>query len=328
MGNWMTSLVGADVEVASIQSDYLVLRHAGQTRAFHIHSRSRAPRLSELARPATPDAILVTPSLTPSAETRLRRLGWSWVTDAGQLHLRFDDHVVDMAVPPKTWQRTPRPKQLGVRGTGTFAVLRRLLLQRRWRQVELAAATGVTQARVSQILKLLKDEGIAIRDGDGWGVADWNRGLETWLSSYPGPRGVTTYWSGLDDVWTNTLTALGGLPDEAVVSGDVAADLLAPWRQPRVATIYVPAMDSLARTGLVAVTAPDDGTVAVCVPADRSVWPIEPIERTFRDRTLHVADPLQVLVDVAHETDADSPAEAERLIGWIKNEYAVGNRYG
>ena len=61
---------------------------------------------------------------------------------------------------------------LGARGTGTFAVLRRLLLQRRWRQVELAAMSGVTQARVSQILNLLKDEGIAIRDGDGWGVTD------------------------------------------------------------------------------------------------------------------------------------------------------------
>jgi len=66
----------------------------------------------------------------------------------------------------------------------------------------------------------------------------------------------------------------------------------------------------------------------VCVPADPSVWPIEPIERTFRNRTLRVADPLQVLVDVARKRDADSAAAAERLINWIKNEYAAGDGHG
>lgn len=320
----MESLVGADVDVASVEPGRLVLRHDGETQAFTLRRLSRPPRLSELARPANANAMLIAPRLTASAEAKLRKLGWSWVTDAGQLHLRFADHVVDTAVPLKTSRRESKALRLSPRGTGTFAVLRRLLLRPRWRQVELAAASGVTQARVSQILNLLRSGGIASHDGDGWYVTDWDRGLETWLSSYPGPRGVTTYWSGLDDIWTNALTALGGLSGEAVLSGDVAADLLAPWRQPRFASIYAPAMDNLARTGLVAVAAPDDGTVAVCVPHDRSVWPIEPIERTFRDRTLHVADPLQVLADVAREDDADSAAAAERLLDWIKNEYAAG----
>lgn len=104
----------------------------------------------------------------------------------------------------------------------------------------------------------------------------------------------------------------------------MAADLVAPWRHPRSATIYVPAMDNLARTGLVAVAAPDDGTVAVCVPNDRSVWPIEPVDRTFRERTIRIADPLQVLNDVLAAADVDSAAAADGLITWIKRGYDGG----
>lgn len=318
----MDLLVGANVDVTSVDADRLVLRHNGRTQEFKIHRRLRPPRLSELARPTNADAMLVAPSLTRSAEAKLRKLGWSWVTDAGQLHLRFVDQVVDMAAPPKTTRPESKTTRLGARGTGTFAVLRRLLVRPRWRQVELAAAIGLTQARVSQVLTVLSEAHLATRDNDGWGVTDWDRALEVWLSSYAGSRGVTTYWSGLDDIWTSTMTALDRLPAAAVVSGDIAADLIAPWRQPRVATIYVPAMDNLARTGLVAVTAPDDGTVAVCVPDDRSVWPIDPIERTFRDRKLHVADPLQIVWDIARAEDTDSAAAAERLTAWIKREYA------
>ncbi len=321
---WVESFAGVDVDVSSVEHDRLVLRHAGQLQAFKIHRRSRPPRLSELAPPLTADAIFVAPSLTASSEAKLRKLGWSWVTDAGQLHLRFTDHVVEQADAMKTATPESKRTRLPVRGTGTLAVLRRLLIQPRWRQVDLAAATALTQARVSQVLSMLSEAGLAARDSDGWGVTDWDRALQAWLSSYPGARGVTTYWSGLDDVWSNTLRALDGLPDDAVVSGDVAADMVAPWRQPRSATIYVPMMDNLARTALVAVTAPADGTVAVCVPDDRSVWPIEPIQRTFRDRTLHVADPLQVLVDVGREEDPDSAPAADHLTDWIKHEYASG----
>jgi hypothetical protein len=323
VARWIESLASADVDVASVESDRLVLRHAGQTQAFTMHTRSRPPRVSELGPPVAADAMLVAPSLTASSEAKLRKLGWSWATDAGQLHLRFADRVVESAASVKT-ARVPGQTMtmpLAARGTGTFAVLRRLLLAPRWRQVQLAAAAGLTQARVSQILNMLTGAGLAARHSDGWAITDWDRALQVWLSSYPGPRGVTTYWSGLDDVWSNTLTALGGLPEEAVVSGDVAADLLAPWRQPRSATIYVPAMDDLSRTGLVPLTMPADGTVAICVPGDRSVWPIETITRTFRDRKIRVADPLQVLGDVVSADDADSASAGEHLTNWIRHEY-------
>jgi hypothetical protein len=285
--------------------------------------------VSELTSPASDDALMVAPSLTASSLARLQELGWSWVTDAGQLHLRFPNRVVeepaiavDVERSPDYFLRLPR------RGLGTFAVLRRLLLSTPLLQVDLATATGLTQPRVSQILSRLSDQGLVVRDITGWAPTDWDRGLEVWLSSYPGPHGLVTYWSGLDDVWSTTLTALNALPDDAVVSGDVAADLLEPWRQPQSAMIYVPAMDNLAGTGLVQVPAPADGAVAVCVPDDRTVWPADPITRPFRDRMISIADPLQVLSDVAKAQDEDSARAAEHLTKWIRDQYADGASNG
>ncbi|HVV77169.1 MAG TPA: hypothetical protein VHC43_14155 [Mycobacteriales bacterium] len=272
---------------------------------------------------------MVAPSLSVSAEARLRELGWSWVTDAGQLHLRFPGHAVDAAGNRGRPARAPTSSaRRSARGVGTFAVVRRMLLVSHSRQVELAAATGLTQPRISQILNRLAADDIVARDENGWTLTDWDRALQAWLSSYPGPRGVVTYWSGLDDVWSSTLTALDALPDTAVVSGDAAADLLAPWRQPRLATVYVTSMDDLGATGLVQVTPRSEGTVAVCVPDDRTVWPTAPITRTFRDRTINLADPVQVLRDVRLAEDDDARQAAERLVDWIKNQYVVTALHG
>jgi hypothetical protein len=175
---------------------------------------------------------------------------------------------------------------------------------------------------VSQILRNLSEIDLVDRESDGWTLTDWDQALKVWLATYPGPRGVVTYWSGLEDVWSSTLTALDGLPDSVVVSGDPAADLLAPWRQPRVATIYAPSMGDLTSTGLVQVAASTDGTVAVCVPEDRTVWPTEPITRTFRDRPVNVADPIQVLSDVTRSPDENAIQAAVGLTRWIKAQYA------
>jgi hypothetical protein len=324
----MEAFADAAVDLTSIDSGRIVLRHADCARSFRLHQRVRPLRPSEVSAPLTTDALLVAPSVTASVEARLRQLGWSWVTDDGRLHLRFGDHVVDNAGPSPSPRIESQAMNLPARGTGTFAVLRRLLVRPHWRQVQLAEASGLTQARVSQVLAGLSDAGLVARDSDGWAVTDWERALQIWLLSYPGPRGVTTYWSGIDDVWSNTLSALDGLPDQAAVSGDVAADLLAPWRQPRSATIYVSAINNLAGTGLVQVTARDEGTVAVCVPRDRSVWPLEPIDRTFRDRKIHVADPFQVLNDIVSADGEDSASAAERLTTWIRHEYNGGIDHG
>jgi hypothetical protein len=321
----MQTLAEAGVEVVSVDAERLVLSHGASGHPFTLHRRSRPPRLSEIAAPTTANALLVTPRLTSSAQAKLRDLGWSWATDAGQLRLRFPDHLVDL--PGAQPAKAARPNQvarLAGRGIGAFAVLRRMMLIPRLRQVQLASMTGLTQPRVSQILATLSDAGLVTRTSGGWEVIDWDQALQAWLASYPGPGGVTTYWTGLDDIWSSATTALTALPHDAVVSGDVAADLLAPWRQPQTATVYARAMDSLVRTGLVQVPSAADGAVAICVPEDITVWPSEPLAREFRDQAISLADPIQVLSDLVRAQDDDSEQAAAHLARWIKARYVEG----
>jgi hypothetical protein len=320
--SWVDALAAAGVEVASADRCHVQLRHAGVSRSFSLRRRSRSPRPSELEPACSPDALLIAPRLSASSQARLLDLGWSWVTETGQLHLQFADHVIDArAGTAEPTTRSPAAAPLPTRGTGTFAVLRRLLLGRPARQVELASAAGVTQPRVSQILATLAKDGLVTRESAGWRVTDRDDTLQAWLAQYPGPGGVTTYWTGLDDAWSQALAVLSVLPPDAVVSGDLGADLLAPWRQPRHATIYTPTLHELARTGLVQVGAHAEGTVTVCAPADRSVWPAEAISRRFRDQAISVADPLQVLWDVRAAADEDSAQAADHLMRWLRQQY-------
>jgi hypothetical protein len=317
--NWVDTLAALGVEVASADAQHVALRHAGRSRSFLLDRRSRQPRPSELAAAASPDALLIAPKLSVSSQERLLDLGWSWITDAGQVHLRFGDHVVSS--PARTSEpasQSPVIASALIRGIGTFAVIRRLLVgPPPASQADLALTTGVTQPRVSQILQALVRQGLVTRYEGMWRITDWDYVLQSWLAQYPGPGGTTTCWTGLDDVWSQAVAALSVLPGEAVVSGDLGADLLAPWRQPRRATVYVPALCDLKQTGLVQVGGTADTAVAVCVPDDRSVWPAEAITRSFRGHRIRVADPIQVLWDMQAAADDDSIQAAEQVARWL-----------
>lgn len=209
-----------------------------------------------------------------------------------------------------------------VRGVGGFAVLRRLLEapeDATVRQRDLALGTGLTQARVSQLLAALRRDDIVDGSRAAWRVADRDRAFDAWLRGYPGPGGTVTHWTSLDDMWTTTLALLDILPAGTVASGDAGADLLAPWRRPEHAVLYAPHLPDLSRSGLVQVASTDRPTVSVCVPADRTVWPVAPTARAFRNRPVLIADPLQVLWDLARETGVDADQAVDRLRTWIRH---------
>lgn len=320
MTSWTEAFAVAGVEVTSAEPCRMVLRHAGRSEPFSVHRHGRSPRLSELRPAPSPDALLVAPALTRAAQVRLSELGWSWATNAGQLHVRFSDHVVEA---PESQAPTTIPTggRVQTGGRGAFAVLRRLLLDGHMFQMELARSAGISQPRVSQILSEMVRQDLVRRDPKGWALTDWDAALDLWLASYPGPDGVATYWTGLDDVWSQTLAALTRLPEDATVSGDAGADLLAPWRRPARATLYASVLCDLSTTGLVQVTA-REATLVTCSPLDRSVWPISEIARPFRQQHVKVADPLQVLWDVQRVHDSDSEQAAGVLRTWLRREYA------
>lgn len=319
--NWAEALSAAGAEIVSATRDRVTLRSVHGEQSFTVHRRSRPPYPSEFTVPAAGNALLVAPRLTPAVEARLAELGWSWATGAGQVRVRFGEHVITPEPAPE-----PAIPPAVIRGTAAFLALRRLLASP-MRQGDLAAAMGVSQPRASRVLSDLAGQGLVARDDGRWQVRDWDQAAAAWLARYPGPGGTVTWWSALDtDPWALTLTALSVLPAEAVVSGDTGADLIAPWRRPARAVIYTPGWHDLERAGLVQAGAPGSTVITVCVPEDRGVWPAEPFTRTFRDRRVNAADPFQVLWDVRRTGDADSAEAAGHLLGRLRERHEENRR--
>lgn len=132
-----------------------------------------------------------------SAQVRARLLeaGWSWVSDKGHVHLRFPGAVVDADPTAPQVVRPPKPP-VRARGVGGFAVLRRIIEAPEGtavRQVDLAATTGMSQARVSQLLSLWRRDGIVEGGRAAWQARDRARALDVWLAGLR--RGIGRFTS-------------------------------------------------------------------------------------------------------------------------------------
>ena len=326
--SWTDALVAAGVTVLSVDEQVVELQLDRSRRRFQVALRSRSPHPSEVGGPPGSNALLVAPHLSAECQKRLRELGWSWTTRAGQVHLRFPHRDFDAAPMRRSAPAQAATGPLARRGLGAYSLLRWFLTppqQVSPQQIDLAWDLGISHARVSQLLAVLTTAGLlANRDG-AWTVLDWPEALDVWLAGYPGPGGTVTHWTGLDDLWTQTSRVLDALPEGAVVSGGAGADALAPWALPRRSVIYTRAQPNLMDIGLVPVTSAEEATVSVCVPRDRSVWPLQPLVRSVGDRDIGVADPLQVLWDLQQDPSPDSGQAAERLRAWIQNRYAPRN---
>jgi hypothetical protein len=176
---------------------------------------------------------------------------------------------------------------------------------------------------VSQTLRQLQRAGLVLRaeaDGrTGWVADDWDALLDWWLTTYPGPGGITTYWYGLTSPREQAGAVIAALADgerRVAVSGDVAADEIAPWRRPGRAVIYAEIRDGkdgpdLTATGLTP-SGPAEATLELIVPADPGVW-VAP-SPTGAESTLPLADMLQVFWDVRRAPGADSDQALAALL--------------
>lgn len=212
------------------------------------------------------------------------------------------------------------------RGPGVFT-LGRLLLQRpSSTQVTLARWSGLSQPRVSQILTRLTDLELVGRGQVGWRPLNWDRLCDWWLTHYPGPGGVATWWLGLDQPGDQLQSVLAALEphvrEGVVVSGDVAADQIVPWRRPAQLILYSRTGADLSRAGLVPVATRAEATTGLIVAADPGVWlsGYRHESRFAPDDTLtggdgsslRVADGLQVLYDVCRSPGPDADEAAQR----------------
>jgi hypothetical protein len=319
-------LVDAGVEMTAPDARHVELSRDGRRVRLLLKVSPRALKpggVKRLTVQAAEPGLLVLPAASAEVRRVAERAGWSWlVAGPGGVRgsIRFDDAVVLIGgeEPGDASLRRTRPGRVP---WGSLAVVRCLFVRPALTQAALAELTHLSQPRISQILKALAGAGLVEKIGGGWVPRDLDGLLRHWLDTYPGPGGVSTYWFGLDAPRDQAKTVIRRLSRDAastsatgepaaVVSGDVAADLIAPWRTPIRAVIYARAGADLTEDGFTPV-GNDEATLELVVPHDSGVWSQglgRQAGRTFD--ALPTAGPLQVLWDLMR---APGPDRAEAV---------------
>jgi hypothetical protein len=182
-------------------------------------------------------------------------------------------------------------------------------------QAEIARRLGVSHVAVGKQLPMSTE--LAVRTPAGWQVADRAACWDRFMSQYPGPRGLTTYWSATGDLAAQLARIEQAAHDRGdappAVSGDFAADLYAPWRRPNRAVAYVVEQPSLEEYGFATVRSAD-ATVELRTPRDPTVLPMS------RDRpamtagtTRRYTDPLMTAWDLRRSPGGDVDEALEQL---------------
>lgn len=190
-----------------------------------------------------------------------------------------------------------------------------VLTREHLRQVDIAAAVAVTQQAVSKMAEKdpLPDTPMA---------AAARRERLTELSSAPADDGlIETYWYGMDPVVEQVRSAIrlgAELTVRILAGGEVAADVLQPWRVPTRGLVYAEELVDLSDFGLVEATA-EEATLTVRVPADPTVWTTAAWWQRVGDARrsdVTTVDPVVVLQDLSAGADLGDAAP-QRLGDWI-----------
>jgi len=183
------------------------------------------------------------------------------------------------------------------------------------RQSDIAAAVAVSQQAVS---KMAEKESLP----DTPMTKAARQELLIKLSSVPADDGlVETYWYGMDPVSEQVRSAIR-LGEELTVrilaGGEVAADMLQPWRLPARGLVYAEELVELHDFGLVEATS-DEATLTVRVPVDPTVWNTAAWWRHIHGEQksdIVTVDPVVALQDLRTGADLDDGA-IQRLGDWI-----------
>lgn len=153
-------------------------------------------------------------------------------------------------------------------------------------------------------------------EGEGLLAPDRTRLLEHWRSEYPGPGGQEFGWYGLDTApeHAEAVVGLAGqLEMKALVSGDVAADRIAPWKLPMRGRIYVSGPIDLSDEGF-APASLQEANLATCIPRDPTPWRIVPPgKEDAGSGDLPIADAVIVYWDLLLSGDQDSDEAAYQV---------------
>lgn len=303
----------------------------GVIRRLAIDERGRAPYPGELAslyqrqvdigRWGTP--TLVAPFVPETLARLLMPLGWSWADEQGNYDLalgrgmRFKQRV--STAPHRRSLKRTLPQGAG--GLGIIRFLISAPREARLRTGELAARFGITHARASQVLNKLREAHLVVNDGGAW-VGDRDALLQRFLEEYRGPGGSELAFYSLDPPQEALETLLwdyrsGTQVDlDVALSADVAADLVAPWRQPTVAVVYAA---HTSRLNLAPFVQADRASANLVVryPADSSVFGVKPVVASLRGKPVRLADPTQLIWDLYDLGGEERQEAAAHVSEWL-----------
>ncbi|MGB3376466.1 MAG: hypothetical protein WBA87_15170 [Microbacterium sp.] len=232
----------------------------------------------------------------------------AWVRDHPEVTLILGDRVIFDGVEhrPDSSPATP-PRRKGPQPFARFATARALLSgASRNDQVRLAELAGVTQGSVSNALRRLPETEEPGATFDGL------------LRDYPGPGGQSYYW------WSGSPVneQAQHLADRgALLSGDFAADRIAPWRMPERVIAYLDSPIDLSPAGYVLAHS-SDYTTLVVVAAD-------PTLRTTARAwgTGDIADPIITAYDVLRTATTGDEDEAVDMLRDVVIKQFTGTRH-
>jgi len=304
----------------------------GATAIFVVETKSRSPYPSEvpaldrardrLAQLGTP--LLLAPSISVGEGEALSERGWSWADGQGNFDLRSGAMRLRQRLP-----RTgaPPPKTGLPRAGGGLTVVRALIAYPRYftdprlTQDRLAAAAGITQARVAQVMAQLRETGL-VESRFGSSDEDRARLLDAFLDQYAGPGGEEAYFYTLEplrDVAKKLRKPSLAAAWPGAISADVGPDLIAPLRSPTVLIAYIRSPGTLELSGLVSAEGRGDANVIVRVPRDSSAFGPDalPLVRPIGATKVRLADPGQMIWDLHQLSGEDRVEAVDRLRQWV-----------
>ena len=300
-------------------SGVIELRADGLESTFAIETRRRAPYPSEIrslddrvfAISEHGAPLLLAPYVSQGIGNLLNEHGWSWADEAGNFGIRSRG----LRLFQRISNSPPKPRRNLPQGNGALAIVRFLIRMSEELgdigPTELSKIAQVSQPRASQVLAQLQRLNLIERGPDGY-HADREALLDAFLNEYRGPGGGEAMFYSLDAPSAAALDVIGALDrdnHQVAVSADVGADILAPWRSPTVAVIYIDGPVDANDIGLVAAQSPNDANVFLRFPNDTSVFRYPSLDATLSGRSVPLVDETQILWDL-HELGGDDRIEA------------------
>lgn len=248
--------------------------------------------------------LMVVPKASSEALAQARQLGISVIVGGeDDLHGMLSDgrgRWFFLEGSGETKDRAGGRKRRGPRPWGLYAVAFEVLAQfpHRPRQVDLARNLDLSQGLVSRALHRVHKIASPTDDDPRPAIAQWLR------EDYPTDTRATTTWMTLGSPAESARSVSHLLSKHQIphaVSGQVAADQIAPWSRPQTALVWTPALLDLTAAGATPV-APAEANLILSVPADPHLLATTTMGD---DDRLPVISPWRVWLDVVRSGDEE-----------------------